>query len=295
MLLIGMLFVLLAADVRMEEVRALGWRGAATVAVLMFLVRPLNILAGTWGSGLPLRDKAFLAWLAPRGIVAAAVSSLFAGELEHAGIDGGSQLRALVFLVIAVTVLVQGAQRRPGGTASGGAPAVEPGPGRARRQPAGARAGSAAASQRHARSSFSTPTHRPAATPRRRSFRVLFGNALTEGVLLRADLDGARRRHRHHPQRGAQPALRPQGPRGAQGADRARRPDQPGRHRNRRDGPQIGARVLFGRPRNLPLLGRTAGRAAPPSCAAGGSPRRTPSTSPSRRRAATTRATSSCR
>ena len=50
MLRIGRLVVLLAADVRLEEVRALGWRGAATVAVLMLLVRPLNIRVGTWGA-----------------------------------------------------------------------------------------------------------------------------------------------------------------------------------------------------------------------------------------------------
>lgn len=107
-LLIGMLFVLLAADIRIDEVRALGWPGVLTVAVLMFVVRPANVLASTWGSDLALRERAFLSWLAPRGIVAAAVSSLFAQSLDGAGIDGGSELRALVFLVIAVTVTLQG-------------------------------------------------------------------------------------------------------------------------------------------------------------------------------------------
>jgi NhaP-type Na+/H+ or K+/H+ antiporter len=107
-LLIGMLFVLLAADIRIAEVRALGWPGVVTVAVLMFLVRPANVLASTWGSDLAGRERAFLCWLAPRGIVAAAVSSLFAQSLDGAGIPGGSDLRALVFLVIAVTVTLQG-------------------------------------------------------------------------------------------------------------------------------------------------------------------------------------------
>ena len=65
-LLIGMLFVLLAADVRFAELRALGVPGLLTVAALMFVVRPLNIAAGTAGSGLKLREQAFLAWLAPR-------------------------------------------------------------------------------------------------------------------------------------------------------------------------------------------------------------------------------------
>lgn len=107
-LLIGLLFVLLAADVRLEQVRVLGWAGLGTVLALMLVVRPLNILAGTVGSDLTWREKAFLSWLAPRGIVAAAVSSLFAQTLDEEGIAGGDELRALVFLVIAVTVVVQG-------------------------------------------------------------------------------------------------------------------------------------------------------------------------------------------
>jgi NhaP-type Na+/H+ or K+/H+ antiporter len=107
-LLVGLLFVLLAADVRMGEVAGLGWAGAGLVAALMLVVRPLNVLAGTWGTDLTWREKTFLGWLAPRGIVAAAVSSLFAESLEQEGIAGGSELRAMVFLVITATVLVQG-------------------------------------------------------------------------------------------------------------------------------------------------------------------------------------------
>jgi NhaP-type Na+/H+ or K+/H+ antiporter len=107
-MLIGLLFVLLAADVRLAQVRALGWAGLATVLALMLGVRPLNVLAGTFGSDLSWRERAFVAWLAPRGIVAAAVSSLFAQTLTREGLPGGPDLRALVFLVIAVTVVVQG-------------------------------------------------------------------------------------------------------------------------------------------------------------------------------------------
>lgn len=107
-LLIGMLFVLLAADVRLAEVRALGVRGLLTVAALMLVVRPLNVVAGTWGTDLNWRQKAFMGWIGPRGIVAAAVASLFAVELERHGLEGGGALRAMVFLVIAVTVVVSG-------------------------------------------------------------------------------------------------------------------------------------------------------------------------------------------
>jgi hypothetical protein len=74
----------------------------------MFIARPLDVFVSARGTDLSLKDKGFLSWLAPRGIVAAAVSSLFAQEMAHNGIAGGNELRALVFLVIAVTVLAQG-------------------------------------------------------------------------------------------------------------------------------------------------------------------------------------------
>lgn len=107
-LLVATLFVLLAADVRVARVLALGWPGVLTVASLMLVIRPLGVLACTRGTPLTRREKVFLSWLAPRGIVAAAVASLFALRLEAAGIAGGLDMRALVFLVIAVTVVVQG-------------------------------------------------------------------------------------------------------------------------------------------------------------------------------------------
>lgn len=104
-LLIGMLFVLLAADVRLAEVQALGWPGVGVVLALMFIVRPANIAVGTWGTELSRNQRLFLGWIAPRGIVAAAVASFFSTELTKHGFETGKELRAMVFLVIAVTVL----------------------------------------------------------------------------------------------------------------------------------------------------------------------------------------------
>jgi hypothetical protein len=74
----------------------------------MVVVRPLNILASTAGTEVTQKEKLFMSWLAPRGIVAAAVSSLFAQKLKAAGVPGGEQLQALVFLVITTTVVLQG-------------------------------------------------------------------------------------------------------------------------------------------------------------------------------------------
>ncbi len=107
-LLIGMLFVLLAADVRLTDVRGLGWGGVWAVLGMMVVVRPLNVFLGTLGAGVKVRQKLFLSWIGPRGIVSAAVASLVAGRMARTGMTGGTELRALVFLVIAATVIVAG-------------------------------------------------------------------------------------------------------------------------------------------------------------------------------------------
>jgi NhaP-type Na+/H+ or K+/H+ antiporter len=107
-MLIGLLFVLLAADVRLAEVAMLGWPAVVTVAVLMLVVRPLVVWICTVNANLSFRERAFIASIAPRGIVAAAVASLFAEVITARGEAGGTELRGLVFLVIAVTVTIHG-------------------------------------------------------------------------------------------------------------------------------------------------------------------------------------------
>jgi Trk K+ transport system NAD-binding subunit len=107
-LLIGLLFVLLAADVRLRDVYELGWPAIWTVAALMLIVRPVQVALCTWRSTLSIKERAFIALLAPRGIVAAAVASLFAQQLAERGVDGAAALRGLVFLVIAATVTIHG-------------------------------------------------------------------------------------------------------------------------------------------------------------------------------------------
>lgn len=107
-MLVGLIFVLLAADVRMEQVTDLGINALAIVLALMLVVRPLGVALSTAGSKLSWRERAFIAWIGPRGIVAAAIASFFAVRLQEAEFAGGVELRALVFLVIALTVVVQG-------------------------------------------------------------------------------------------------------------------------------------------------------------------------------------------
>jgi len=112
-LLIGLLFVLLAADVRLADLHALGWWGAAVVSVLVLVVRPLSVLSSTYGSELTLNERLLAAWMAPRGIVAAAVASVVAFELQKAGEPGAPELRALVFLTISSTVVLAGLTALP--------------------------------------------------------------------------------------------------------------------------------------------------------------------------------------
>ena len=106
--LIGLLFVLLAADVRLSDVFGLGMPGLLTVAALALIVRPVNIAICTFGSDLNWREKALLSWVAPRGVVAAAIASLAAAFLVEENIAGSEEIRALVFLTIGTTVVIQG-------------------------------------------------------------------------------------------------------------------------------------------------------------------------------------------
>ncbi|AUC59889.1 TrkA-N:Sodium/hydrogen exchanger [Cyanobacterium sp. HL-69] len=115
-LCVSVLFILLAADLSIDSIFALGWGSVFTVLVLMFLVRPLSILICTWNSGLNWRQKTFLAWIAPRGIVSASVASLFSILLTQNGINGGDSIKGLVFLTIMMTVFAQGLSA--GGVAS---------------------------------------------------------------------------------------------------------------------------------------------------------------------------------
>jgi NhaP-type Na+/H+ or K+/H+ antiporter len=107
-LAVSVLFILLAADLSIASVFALGRGAVLTVTVLMLVVRPLNIGVCTASSDLNWRQKIFLGWVAPRGIVSASVASLFAILLTERGISGGDAIKALVFLTIIITVLAQG-------------------------------------------------------------------------------------------------------------------------------------------------------------------------------------------
>ena len=104
----SVLFILLTADLSIASIVALGWNSVLAVLALMLVVRPINILVSTWNRGFSWQQQFFLSWVAPRGIVAASMASLFAISLSKQGMSGGDALKALVFLTILMTVFVQG-------------------------------------------------------------------------------------------------------------------------------------------------------------------------------------------
>ena len=112
-LLVGLLFVLLAADVALADVRALGTGGAVVVAGLVMVIRPVSVWVSARGLNLTVPERAFMSAIAPRGIVAAAIASIVAATLENQGVAGGEGLKALVFLTIAGTVVVSGVAAHP--------------------------------------------------------------------------------------------------------------------------------------------------------------------------------------
>ena len=107
-LLLSFIFVLLAANLPLAAVRDLGWGAVAVVAAVIWIARPLAALLCTLGSDLTLGQRLFIAWVCPRGIVAASVAGLFGLLLREAGHSGGTELEALVFITVALTVTIQG-------------------------------------------------------------------------------------------------------------------------------------------------------------------------------------------
>ncbi len=112
-LLISTLFILLTARMELSDITGLPIAVLGFVAVVILVARPLSVALSTVRSGVSSREKVFLGAMAPRGVVAAAVSSLFALELVDAGYQEASILMPVTFAVIALSVLVSGLSARP--------------------------------------------------------------------------------------------------------------------------------------------------------------------------------------
>lgn len=104
-LLVSAVFVVLTADLRPDVIARIDWHVAALIAVVMLVVRPLTIWLATIGADIDWRDRVLLSWIAPRGIVAAAVGGLFGPALYGAGYADADLLVPLIFSLVFATVL----------------------------------------------------------------------------------------------------------------------------------------------------------------------------------------------
>lgn len=112
-LLLSLLFIVLAARLRLEELVTVQWRSFLFFGLLILVVRPVAILLSTAGTKLNWRERGFLIWMAPRGIVAASVAVIFQEKTQQLGIADSERLVPLVFWVIILTVLLYGFSALP--------------------------------------------------------------------------------------------------------------------------------------------------------------------------------------
>lgn len=113
-LLISILFILLAANIEMEDLALIfqDWRGMGLLAFVAFFLRPVGIFLSTRGSELTFNEKLFVSWVGPRGIVAAGIASLFGIKLTQIGVEGAEYITPLVFMIVLGTVLLNATTAR---------------------------------------------------------------------------------------------------------------------------------------------------------------------------------------
>ncbi len=112
-LLISILFILLAANINMADLELIyNWKTVALFAVIIFLVRPLGVFLSAIGSNLSFKEKLFIGWVGPRGIVAAGIASLFGSKLLFQDVSGAEYITPLVFMIVLGTVLLNATTAR---------------------------------------------------------------------------------------------------------------------------------------------------------------------------------------
>ncbi len=107
-LLISGLFILLAARLDFSQFAALGWSALGLFLFIQLIARPLKVALSTLGSDLSWQERFMVSWIGPRGIVAAAVTALFALRLQEHGVENAELLVPLAFTIIIGTVVLQG-------------------------------------------------------------------------------------------------------------------------------------------------------------------------------------------
>ena len=112
-LLISILFILLSANVNIEDLQTVFiWETAILMAIIIFVLRPLGVFISTYNSKLKTNEKLFIGWVGPRGIVAAGIASLFGTKLVLKGEPGAEYITPLVFATVLVTVMLNATTAR---------------------------------------------------------------------------------------------------------------------------------------------------------------------------------------
>lgn len=112
-LLISILFILLAANINIEDLLLIyNWNTAVLFGIVVFVLRPMGVFLSTIGSNLKLNEKLFIGWVGPRGIVAAGIASLFGLKLAKDGVPGAEYITPLVFMIVLGTVLLNATTAR---------------------------------------------------------------------------------------------------------------------------------------------------------------------------------------
>ncbi len=112
-LLISILFILLSANINMEDLYLVyNWKTVILFVLIVFIIRPLGVFLSTHNSSLKLNEKLFISWVGPRGIVAAGIASLFGLKLAREGVEGAEYITPLVFMVVLGTVLLNATTAR---------------------------------------------------------------------------------------------------------------------------------------------------------------------------------------
>ncbi|WP_347174413.1 cation:proton antiporter [Polaribacter uvawellassae] len=113
LLLVSILFILLAANIDIDDLRLLyNWETVILFVVIVFVIRPAAVFLSTYRSKLKTNEKLFISWVGPRGIVAAGIASLFGSKLIKQGVEGAEYITPLVFMIVLGTVLLNATTAR---------------------------------------------------------------------------------------------------------------------------------------------------------------------------------------
>lgn len=115
LLLVSLVFILITATLRWQDLMLLNWQALLFIVAMLLVVRPLTVIFSTFRSGMTRQELLFVGWIAPRGVVCAAVSGLFGPQLVDMGYEDGAKMVPLAFGIVFATVLGHGFTLRPWG------------------------------------------------------------------------------------------------------------------------------------------------------------------------------------